>query len=159
MKKALLLPALVLALAACSGVGPEPVDDGLRVAEVVLATPDGEVLAYSHDDHWHGTVRATVGRGTTLHAWVVSADVGDVGHDVPPREAWQRLSTHEGHTLRVISDNEAVASWTVSGDVLTLTSSQAGAALTTVVVLRGTTTRYQSPPAATISSPPSQAAR
>ncbi|MFN3596429.1 MAG: hypothetical protein ACK41D_04060 [Rubricoccaceae bacterium] len=155
MRPLLLTACLALALAACDTAGPAPDDaDGLRVAEIVLTTPAGDVVAYSHDDHWHGTIRGRVGQDVVLHAWVVPQGSPDVGHDTPPRATWQRLSEHAGHAFRVTSDNEAAARWSVQGDVLTLEAREPGTALTTVVVLRGTTTRYQSPPAPTISSVP-----
>ena len=148
---------LSLALAACDAGQIEPDPDALRVAEVVLARADGSVAAYSHDDHWHGTLRATVGTPTELDVWLVTAAAPGLGHDVPPRESWVRPSAREGVSVRVTSDDTAVATWSASGDTATLTASAAGAVLTTVVVLDGSTTRYQSPPAATITSEPATA--
>ena len=153
----LLLLSLAVGLAACDAGRVEPDPDALQVAEVVFARPDGEVVAYSHDDHWHGTLRATVGTPTALDVWLVTADAPQTGHDVPPRESWARPSAHDGVSVRVTSDDESVASYAVAGDAVTLTAGAAGTALTTVVVLDGSTTRYQSPPAPTITSAPATA--
>ena len=152
--RSLLLLALLFGLAACDAGEVEPDPDALEVAEVVLARSDGSVAAYSHDDHWHGTLRATVGASSDFDVWIVTADAPASGHDVPPRESWTRPSSHDGITLRVTSDDEAVAAWSGAGDTFTLAAGAVGTALTTVVVLDGSTTRYQSPPAATITSAP-----
>lgn len=153
----LLILFLAISLAACDAGQVEPDPDALQVAEVVFAQADGSVVAYSHDDHWHGTLRATVGTPTTLDVWLVTAEAPSAGHDVPPRESWVRPSAHAGVTVRVTSDDEAVATWSATGDTATLTADAVGAVLTTVVVLDGSTTRYQSPPAATITSAPATA--
>lgn len=163
MKRLRLLPlllglaALAPLLAGCdtAGPSPDPDDGGLRVAEVVLTTVEGDVVAYSHDDHWHGTVRARVGQTIALRAYVVSADAPDAGHDIPDRQFWTAIDDLPAeYSLRVTSDDETVARWTADRGALALASDRVGAALTTVTVLRGTTTRYQSPPAATIAAMP-----
>lgn len=148
---------IVPVLMGCDAGEVEPDVDALQVSEVIFARPDGSVVAYSHDDHWHGTLRATVGESTTLDVWIVTADTPGLGHDVPPRDAWARPSAHDGVSLRITSDDETVAVWSGSGDTFTVASSAVGAALTTVVVLEGPTTRYQSPPAPTIASQPTAA--
>ncbi len=155
--RTLLFLSLALGLAACDAGQIDPDPDALQVAEVVLAHADGSVV-YSHDDHWHGTLRATVGQPAEFGVWLVSADAPGLAHDVPPRESWTRPSAHEGVSVRVTSDEEAVAVWSAAGDTATLTAGSVGTALTTVVVLDGSTTRYQSPPAATITSDPVPAA-
>jgi hypothetical protein len=156
-----LLPLLLLAfgLAACDAGQPDPDPGELAVREVLLTDADGVIVAHSHEDHWHGTLRVPAGGSATLRAYVVPAGAPDTGHDAPPRETWVSLADHPDHMLRVTSDDESVARWTGDRDVLTVSSTAVGAALTTVVVLRGSTTRYQSPPAATIASPPVLAAR
>jgi hypothetical protein len=164
MKPLLLLLPSALALlltAGCDSSTPDPDDvpEGLAVQEVVLADASGRIVAHSHDDHWHGTIRATTGRDTTLFAYVVVGDLAGVGHDAPPRDTWVSLEDHPDHTLRVTSDDEAVARWQGDRHRLTLSTPQPGRALTTVVVLRGGTTLYLSPPAATITSAPSASNR
>lgn len=154
-----LLTAFLLTLAACDSGQME--DEAPEIEEVLFTDADGTVLAYSHGDHWHGTLRTTAGQTTTLDAWLVMEehdhddhDHGDDdhGHSAPERDRWARPSA-QGMTLRITSDNEAVATWSGTGDVVTLASSEAGAALTTVVVLDGTTTVFQSPSVGTISDP------
>jgi hypothetical protein len=157
-----LFTALLLVLAACDA---DPVeDDAPEIAEVLFTDVAGDVVAYSHGDHWHGTVRTTAGQTTTLDAWLVMEEHEDHDHEdhdddhdhgdhgVPEENRWARPSAM-GMTLRITSDNEAVASWTGTGDVVTLASAESGAALTTVVVLDGSTTVYQSPSVGTISDP------
>ncbi|NBC87318.1 MAG: hypothetical protein GVY25_14120 [Bacteroidetes bacterium] len=147
-----LLITLALTLAACDAGEVTSEAEDLQVIEIVLTDADGEVVAYSHDDHWHGTIRVTAGGEVALQAYVVPADAPASGHDVPPQTAWMNLTDHPEHRLRITSDDEAVAAWSGDRYALTLSSQEAGAALTTVVVLRGTTTLYQSPPAPTLSS-------
>lgn len=147
-----LLLTLVLAVAACDAGEVTSETENLQVREVVLTDGDGEVVAYSHDDHWHGTIRVAAGEESALQAYVVLDGTPGTGHDVPPRTAWVSLADHPEHRLRLTSDDEAVAAWSGDRHALTLSSQEAGAALTTVVVLRGTTTLYQSPPAPTLSS-------
>lgn len=154
--RSLLILLLALGLVACDAGEVEPDADAIRVAEVVLARADGQVV-YSHDDHWHGTLRATVGQPAVYEVWIVPDTAPGLGHDVPPRESWVRPSSEPGLSVRVTSDDEAVAVWSGSGDTATLTANVVGTALTTVVVLDGSTTRYQSPPAATITSAPAAA--
>lgn len=165
-----LLAVLLLPLAACDSGHTD--EEEAQIAEVLFTDADGAVVAYSHGDHWHGTIRTTAGQTTTLNAWLVMEehddhdhdhedhDHDDHGHDVPEEDRWARAS-EMGMTLRITSDNEAVASWSGSGDVVSLSSDESGAALTTVVVLDGTTTMYQSPSVGTISdpAPPAIAAR
>jgi hypothetical protein len=155
-----LLLAGLLLLAACDSTTPDPDDvgDGLRAQEIVFTDASGALVAHSHDDHWHGTIRATVGRDTTLLAYVVANAPAGLGHDVPPRDTWVNLADHPDHTLRVTSDNPAVAQWSGDRHALTLSTTQPGGALTTVVVLREGTTLYQSPPAATLASAPAASA-
>jgi len=146
------LITLALAVAACDTGEVTSEAEDLQVSEIVFTDANGEVVAYSHNDHWHGTIRVTAGGEVTLQAYVVPADVPTSGHDVPPQTAWMDLTDHTRHRLRITSDDEAVAAWSGDRHVLTLSSQEAGGALTTVVVLRGTTTLYQSPPAPTLSS-------
>lgn len=145
---------LTLGLAACDAGQVEPEPTALQVRDVVFATADGTVAAYSHEDHWHGSLRTTDGASTPMTVWVVPATAPDTGHDVPPRDAWTPPSSEPGVSVRVTSDDETVAAWSGTGDALTLSSTAVGAALTTVTVLRGSTTIYLSPPAPTLSSPP-----
>jgi hypothetical protein len=157
MKYPLTWLALValLVLAGCDSTTPDSDDvpEGLRVQEIVLTNAAGDLVAHSHDDHWHGTIRARTGADTTLHAYVVIGAPYS-GHDVPERDYWVSLEDHADHSLRLTSDDEQVARWSGDRHVLSLASAEEGAALTTVVVLRGTTTLYQSPPAPTIASAP-----
>lgn len=150
----------LLLLAACDSTTPAPDDapEGLRVQEIVLTDASGTLVAHSHDDHWHGTIRATIGRDTTLLAYVVADLPPGLGHDVPPRDTWISLADHPDHTLRVTSDNPAVAQWTGDRHTLKLSTTEIGGALSTVVVLREGTTLYQSPPAATLTSAPAASA-
>ena len=83
----LLLVGLTLGLVACDAGQLEPDPDALQVREVVFATADGTVAAYSHDDHWHGTLRATVGEPADLEVWLVTADAPADG----PRRAAARV--------------------------------------------------------------------
>jgi len=153
-----LLITLALPLAACDVGEVTSEAEDFQVSEIVITDADGEVVAYSHDDHWHGTIRVTAGGAVALQAYVVPADAPASGHDVPPQTAWMDLTDHPEHRLRITSDDAAVAAWSGDRHALTLSSQEAGAALTTVVVLRGTTTLYQSPPAPTLSSSASSTA-
>lgn len=153
----LLLLSFALVFTACDTGEVSAEEERLQIGEVVLARVDGTPMAYSHDDHWHGTLRATVGTPMELDVWLVMADAPVVGHDIPPRESWVRPSATAGISVRVTSDDESVATWSGTGDTVTLTADAAGAVLTTVVVLDGSTTLYQSPPVGTIADPASAA--
>ncbi len=132
---------LLLALAAgCDGgpAGPEP--SALRIRDIILTDAAGAVVAYSHDDHWHGAVRLRVGEALALRASFTELEGG---HELP--EARFTLDAHPGHALRVTVADPAVASWADDGGVLTVRGLRVGSTRTDFVVVRGATVVYDAP--------------
>ena len=132
---------LLLALAAaCDGSPAEPGTPALQIRDIVLTDAAGAVVAYSHGDHWHGTVRVPAGGTLALRAAFTDAEDG---HDEPASRF--TLEAHPDYTLRVTAADPTVAAWAGDRVALTVRGLRAGSARTDFVVARGGTTVYDAP--------------
>lgn len=149
--RARLLPVALLVLAAagaCTDRAPTtPVVEGLVVRETILVDATGEVVAFSHRDHWHGAPVVRAGDATTLTMhftdWQATAD----DHDAPPVDRWFTLATRPPeYDVRAVIEHDALARWTGDRVRGTLRGLAAGASRLSLVVRRSGATLYEAPP-------------
>ncbi|MCE2903162.1 MAG: hypothetical protein ACK6DP_05370 [Gemmatimonas sp.] len=137
-------------LAACGGGGdvaaPPPSAPRLEIASIVVEDPQTGDIMFSHDDHWHGFPTVAAGGARTLRVHFVKQGRAPDDHDMPPRNEWFTLQNHADHSLPVVIEDPARASW--AGDRLggQLRGQSPGASRLSVRVLRGSTTVWEAPP-------------
>lgn len=125
-------------------VRPEP---ALRVQEILVTdASSGELVAYSHQDHWHGVLRQRTGESRALSLHFTSSTRPPSEHEAPPRTEWFTLDTLPAYQLRVVVEDTAVARWTGAAAGGSLSATRGGATYVNFVVRRGTTTIFEAPP-------------
>ncbi len=155
---------LAVVLAACGGGGDaSPTAPGAPVAPppsldvaTIRATTEmivedslsGEVVAYSHRDHWHGfPVVPTGATGRPLRLWFSNELRDGDDHDIPARRSWFRLDALPDHNVRVVVADTTAARWEGSGSGGRLVALRANSAtVVSFVIRRGTTTLNERPP-------------
>lgn len=132
--------AALAALAACGDSPAEPEAEALRVREIVLTDTAGAVVAYSHEDHWHGTLRLRPGETLPLRAYLSESEDS---HDVPASRF--TLEGRAEYALRVTVADPAVATWDGDRFALTVRARQVGSARTGFAVVRGAAVIFEAP--------------
>jgi len=144
------LAPLIVVLAACSddGIGPDPgVDEEgtqtLVFGQVVFTDTLNNVIAYSHCDHWHGSIRIRESQPTALRLWFVEECQAD--HGAPPREAWFSLDDEPEYSVRVQLQDPTIAVYLGERHHFRLEPRRVGSSPSSVVVRRNGRVVYRDP--------------
>lgn len=120
----------LFSLSACSAereptAPPSPVieEPDLRIADVVVSDATGDV-AYSHGDHWHGSLR--VGRGETRPFRLTFVGRTQGSHDAPSQSARFSIVDRPEYTMHITFEDATLARWQGRTDAGTLTGQYVG---------------------------------
>lgn len=142
--------SIAVLLGACGGGGdvaaPPAAAPRLEISSIVIEDPVSGDIMFSHDDHWHGFPVVRAGAQRTLRAHFVKQGRAPDDHDMPPRNEWFTLQPYADHSLPVVIEDPARATW--AGDRLggALRGQAEGASRMSFRVFRGMTTVWEAPP-------------
>ena len=140
--------ALVL-LGACGGESTAPVTapdeptPDLRFGQVIWTDTLDAVVAYSHCDHWHGSIRLRERVNQPLKLWFAPAC--QVDHSEPPKSAWLSLTGHNEYTVRVELQDPTIALYEGTRDRFMVQPRRVGASPSVIVVRRNGRVVYRDP--------------
>jgi len=130
--------AVVAALLA-SGCSTDPAsadsttarEPDLTMADVVVSDATGDV-AYSHGDHWHGSLR--IARGETREYRLSFVRRTQASHDAPVAAERFTIAGRPAYTLHVTFEDATLVRWQGSTDVGTMTGQYPGGTRATFAV-------------------------
>lgn len=140
---------LALATSGCGGdvttpdPGLDPTDD-LAIANVIFATEGGTEVAYSHGNHWHGSLRVRRGELRPLRVWLVGRNQGS--HDTPAEDEWFAIEEETEYVLQVTMEDPTIARWVGGGHQGALEGTHPGTTRASVAVYRRHREIFRAPP-------------
>ncbi len=142
-----LLGAIVLS--ACGSENPsappEPVQTtpDLRFGQVIWTDTLDAVVAYSHCDHWHGSIRLHDQVNQPLKLWFAPACQAD--HSEPPKSVWFSLTGKTEYTGRVELQDPTIALYDGTRDRFMVQPRRVGSSPSVIVVRRDGRVVYRDP--------------
>lgn len=138
-------------LSSCQGELPSaatPPTPKLVIADIVINDPVSGDIAYSHGDHWHGSIRLLRNEVRPHRFYFISRTQSS--HDAPPADARITLQQHPDYAVRVTFEDATLARWsggTFSGDFI---GQYPGGTRVIFSVYFGATQVFASPPVAIV---------